>query len=203
MNEEIVEKYKESIREGKGTLVIIFINIVFFIALNTIHSLREQLLLNHNIDMILEKPWTLITVFFSHELPIHIIVNMGLLFFFGLELEKITNAKSVIILYLLAGLMGSLSFPITRMFIGRSGLIVGASAAAYGIAGAFGVLRPNAMILRGKAKIWVWVLIGTSVLSLILVPSTLDSSVAHIAGVVVGLICGYFLKNNEAVMLDG
>jgi membrane associated rhomboid family serine protease len=59
-----------------------------FIALNNVPNLRENLLLNHEISMTLEKPWTLITVFFSHEVIIHLVFNMGILFFFGSSLES-------------------------------------------------------------------------------------------------------------------
>ncbi|MCC5910888.1 MAG: rhomboid family intramembrane serine protease [Clostridiaceae bacterium] len=194
----IVEKYKESIREGQGTLVIIFINIALFIALNTIPSLRENLLLSDEISTILEKPWALVTVFFSHEVHFHIILNMGLFFFFGLELEKITNAKTVIIVYLIVGLIGSLTFPFTRLIVQRTGLVAGASAAVYGVVGAFATLRPNVVLLGSKAKLWVLVMITLSILSLILHTQTLDSDVAHMAGIVVGVICGYWLKSKEA-----
>jgi len=198
MKEKIVEKYKESIREGQGTLVIILINIVLFIALNTIPNLREKLLMSYDISMILEKPWTLVTVFFSHEVHFHIIFNMALFFFFGSRLEKITNTKTVIVVYLIAGLVGSISFPFTRSMIQPTGLVAGASAAVLGIVGAFVTLRPNAVLLGSKAKLWVWALLIFSIISAVLHPQTLDSDIAHIAGVTVGLICGYWLKNKEA-----
>ncbi|WP_422486847.1 rhomboid family intramembrane serine protease [Gudongella sp. DL1XJH-153] len=197
MKEKIVEKYKESIRDGRGTLLTIFINIVLFIALNTIPSLREELLMSYEISMILEKPWTLITVFFSHEVYFHIIFNMALFFFFGLELEKITNTKTVISIYLVAGLLGSLTFLLTRSMIQPRGLIAGASAAVFGIVSAYAILRPNAVLLRSKAKLWVWALFIFSMLSATLHPQSLGSDVAHITGVAVGLICGHGLKNKE------
>ncbi len=207
MKEQIAKKYKEGVREGKGVLAIIFTNIAMFIALNMIPSLREQLLLGQDINTILGQPWTLFTVFISHELFVHLILNMGILFFFGLELEKVTNSKTVIIVYVLAGLFGSITFPLTRMFIDRTGLIVGASAAVYGIVGAFGILRPDTVVLRAKGKMWVWALIFFSTLSVILDLQTLDSDVAHFAGLFLGVICGVWLKkvrqrclrNQEAV----
>ena len=55
MNDKIMEKNKEYISIGKGTMVIIFINIVLFIALNIVPNLRENLLLNHDIYVILER----------------------------------------------------------------------------------------------------------------------------------------------------
>jgi len=117
MSENTMRKNIEDISIGKGTLAIILINIVLFIALNIAPSLRENILLNREISMTLNKPWTLITVFFSHEVIIHLVFNMGIFFFFGSKLEKIANAKIVAIVYLIAGLIGSLTFLITRLIV--------------------------------------------------------------------------------------
>ncbi|OJF91544.1 rhomboid family intramembrane serine protease [Alkalibacterium sp. 20] len=195
MNEKMVNKYKEIIRDGQGTLVIIAINIIIFIAINIIPSLGAKLLLNHEISLILEKPWTLVTVFFSHQVLIHIILNMGLFFYFGSRVEKITNAKTVVMVYLIAGLMGSLAFPLTGLVIERPGLIAGASAAVMGVVSAFAVMRPSTVILKSKAMWWVLALIIFSVFSAIVIPQSLDSGVAHLTGIFVGLISGYCIKN--------
>lgn len=197
MNEKIMGKHKESISLGKGTLSIILINIVLYIALNTVLGLRENLLLNHEISMTLEKPWTLITVFLSHEVFIHLAFNMGIFFLFGSRLEKIASAKTVAIVYLIAGLIGSLATLFTRLIVQRTGLIAGASAAVFGIVGTFATLRPNAVILGSKAKLWMWVLVIFTVLLVVINPQTLDSAVAHVMGAFVGIICGYWLKNKE------
>jgi len=197
MNEKIMGKHKESISLGKGTLSIILINIVLYIALNTVLGLRENLLLNHEISMTLEKPWTLITVFLSHEVFIHLAFNMSIFYLFGTRLEKIANAKTVAIVYLIAGLIGSLATLFTRLIVQRTGLIAGASAAVFGIVGTFATLRPNAVILGSKAKLWMWVLVIFTVLLVVINPQTLDSAVAHVMGAFVGIICGYWLKNKE------
>lgn len=197
MKEKIVDKYKESIGKGQGTLGIILINIVIFIAINTVPNISEKFLLNYEISMILEKPWTLVTVFFSHEVYLHIIINMAIFFCFGLELEKITNEKTVVIVYVIAGLIGSLAFPFTRSVIERTGLIAGASAAVLGIVGAYTALRPNTVLLGSKAKNWVLAVFIFSILLATIYPQSLDSTVAHLAGVVVGLICGYRLRIKE------
>lgn len=199
----IEKKYKETIRDRQGTLVIIFINIILFIALNTIPSLGEKLLLNSEIAMILEKPWTLVTVFFSHEVYIHIIFNMGVFFFFGSKLEKITNAKTVILVYLISGFIGSLTFPFTQSMVQRPELVAGASAAVMGTVTAFAVMRPSIVILRSKAKWWALALFIFSIFSAILTPQTLDSAVAHITGILVGLISGYYLNNKaKSIVLN-
>lgn len=197
MNDKVMGKHTEGIIIGKGTLAIILINIVLFIAINTAPSLRENLLLNREISMTLKKPWTLITVFLSHEVFIHLAFNMGIFSLFGSKLEKISSAKTVVIVYLIAGLIGSLTFLFTRLIVQRTGLIAGASAAVFGIVGTFSTLRPNTVLLGSKAKQWIWVLIIFTVLLAVLNPQTLDSAVAHAIGAFAGMICGYWLKNKE------
>lgn len=197
MDNKMMEKYKEIIRDAQGTLVIIFINLIVFIALNIMPNLGELLLLKHEISLILEQPWTLVTVFFSHEVLIHIIFNMGLFFYFGSRLEKITNAKTVVVLYLVAGLLGSLAFPFTGLMIEGTGFIAGASAAVFGVVSAFTVMRPDTVILKSKAKWWLFTLVFFSVISAIIIPQSLDSGVAHLTGILVGLIFGYYTKKKK------
>lgn len=197
MKGKMMGKHREGIFIGKGTLAIILINIVLFIALSVAPSLRENLLLNHEMSVILEKPWTLITVFLSHEAFIHLAFNMGIFYLFGPNLEKIANAKTVTIVYFIAGLIGSITLLFTRLIAQRAGLIAGASAAVFGIVGTFATLRPNTVLLGSKAKQWMWVLVIITVILAVLNPQTLDSAVAHVIGVVVGIIYGYWLKNKE------
>jgi membrane associated rhomboid family serine protease len=200
MNDKIMEKNKEYISIGKGTMVIIFINIVLFIALNIVPNLRENLLLNHDIYVILEKPWTLITVFLSHEVFIHLVFNMSIFFFFGSILEKITSAKAVAIVYLIAGLIGSIAFLFTGLIVQQAEFAVGASASVFGIVCTLATMRPNTVILGSKAKIWAGVLVIFTVFLAFLNPQTLDSCIAHVIGAFVGIICGYWLKNKEDKM---
>lgn len=58
-------------------------------------------------------------------------------------------------------------------------------------------MRPNTVLLGSKAKQWMWVLVIITVILAVLNPQTLDSAVAHVIGVVVGIIYGYWLKNKE------
>lgn len=187
-------KQKENIRIGKGTSVIIIVNIIIFIVLNVIPDIGDNLLLSSDVNTVIGKPWTLITVFFSHEVLIHIIANMGLLFYFGSRLEKITSAKAVAIVYFISGLMGSLTFPMTGLMIEQTGQIAGASAAVLGVVTAFSVMRPNTVVLKSKAKWWVLALVIFSVLSAIIIPQSLDSGVAHLTGIFVGLIYGFWQR---------
>ena len=194
MQEDRIKKYRKRILRGKGTLFIILINMTVYLALTLLPDLRENLLLHREIGLILNKPWTLVTVFLSHEIPVHLLLNMILLFFFGWELEKNTNAKTIFLIYGLAGSMGSLSFPLVGIFFQREGISVGASAAVFGVVCAFAVLRPSSLVLFSKAKHWAGALSFVSIASLFIQPEFLDSAVAHLAGILTGVICGYYLK---------
>jgi len=197
VKEKIAYKYKERICDRKGTLLIMFINIVLFLVLNISPNLGDKLLLNPEIDMIIERPWTLITVFFSHEVHVHLLGNMGLFFFFGSELEKITNSKVVLLVYLIAGFLGSLVIIPVASLIESEGLIAGASAAVFGIVTTFAVIRPDTIIMTSKAKWWASSLFIFNAIIAILNPQTSDGASAHVVGIIMGLICGYWLKNKS------
>lgn len=194
MTEKMLEKNNVIIRNGKGTMLIILINLLVFIALNLMPDMDKNLLLNPEFSVILEKPWTLITVFFSHQILLHFMLNMVLLFIFGLELEKITNSKNVISLYLLAGIIGSSAIVPVSILTGSDDLIAGASAAVFALVAAFAVLRPDAAILKSKAKLWAVALFVFNIITFIINPEMSAGAVGHIAGILVGVIAGYFIK---------
>ncbi|ACB85129.1 rhomboid family intramembrane serine protease [Natranaerobius thermophilus] len=194
---DITNKYKAVVRDRHGTLVIIFVNLLFYIVLNTIPNLGDKLLLYPEINMVIERPWTLITVFFSHEIHIHILGNMGLFFFFGSKLEKVTNSKVVILVYLITGFIGSLAILPVAYLIEWTETVVGASAAVFGIVSAFAVLRPSTIILRSKAKWWALALFVFNAIIAIINPQISVGAGAHAVGIIVGLIIGYWLKNKK------
>ena len=78
--ENIMPTQKSVVRDTPATMAFILINIAVFIVLNTMPGMRDQLLLNHELHVILQRPWTLVTVFFSQELHIHLLLNMGMFF---------------------------------------------------------------------------------------------------------------------------
>jgi membrane associated rhomboid family serine protease len=184
-------------RFGKGTVGIVVINVVIYLLINFIPGLAENLLLSTDLKVIIQKPWTLMTVFFSHEIHIHILLNMLIFLIFGSELEKITNKRTIFTVYSLAGLSGSFVIVPISNLIGNTTLIAGASASVFGIVAACAVLRPDQLILRSKARWWVISLILLNVVTIFIGSQTSDSSAAHLVGILVGLAIGYLLKKND------
>ncbi|MDF2606827.1 MAG: Rhomboid family protein [Bacillales bacterium] len=179
-----------------GTLIIILINILIYITLNFFPHLTDVFLLDPN--LVMDKPWTLLTAFFSHEVTIHALLNILLIFVFGAQLEKVTNAKEVVFSYFLCGLIGSLATLAYAPLIGWDGdPVAGASAAAFGIVAVYSVLEPNAIILKSKSKNWLIALFVVNLLLTIQNPQTSIGGAAHAAGIIVGLIYGYMYKKRR------
>ena len=188
-------RLKEYFSSNPTTLTLIFTNIIIFIALNTFSYLSGLFLLDPSINMVMNRPWTLLTVIFSHELHIHILLNMFLVLIFGTQLERETNAKVVLYVYLLSGFIGSLTIPVYASQIGFDGeLLSGASAAAFGIVAAYAALQPNNIILKSKSKYWVVALFIVNAVLTIQNPYVSVGGPAHAVGIVVGLIFGYLFK---------
>jgi len=200
MKEKFRLKNMEGLLSSYGTLAIISLNIIIFIALKLLPDITNDVVLNPYINDIVKKPWTLITVFFSHEVFIHILANMALVLFFGSAMEKITNAKTVIIIYMISGFIGSLTFIPIAPLLGYTSYATGASAAAFGVAAAYGAMRPEAKIAGYKAITWVYSLFAVNAfltIAAILKINNTDTAVgsaAHAVGIIIGGIYGLYIK---------
>ncbi|NMB01061.1 MAG: rhomboid family intramembrane serine protease [Firmicutes bacterium] len=177
-----------------GTLLLV--NIILFVALNVSPGSVGLFLLDPN--MVAERPWTLVTVFFSHKRLVHILLNMLLLFVFGTRLEARASAKALFGVYVLSGFLGSLSIlPYASAISYGGGPIAGASASAFGVVAAFGALRPNALVLKSKSIHWVIALFIVNVLLTIQNPQVSVGGPAHAVGIIVGLVYGYLLRQGD------
>lgn len=188
-------KVKEYFSHNFAVLTLILINLGIYIALIINPDLSSLFLLEPNLNMVMSRPWTLLTVFFSHELHIHILLNMLLVLIFGTQLNRATNGMVVWGVYLLCGLIGSLVSLVYAPLIGYSGgPIAGASAAAFGIVATYVALEPNKIILKSKAKYWLIALFLVNAVLTIQNPQVSVGGPAHAIGIIEGFVFGYLLK---------
>lgn len=126
--------------------------------------------------------WRLLTAAFLHYGPVHLILNMVGLYWFGSLLEQRIGAGRYLLLYLVCGLSGS-----AGALLWPNGFLtptVGASGAIFGILGAGLVLE--------RQRDYVF---GGSALGVILVNFVLTFSIpsiskgGHIGGLVGGILC--------------
>ena len=137
-------------------------------------------------------PWTIITHMFLHADMNHLFWNMLFLYFFGIELESRVGESRFCQIYFLSGLAAAAG----QMAV-SGGAMLGASGALYGVLGCLAILAPEIRIL-------FFFLIPLSIRSAVVLFALIDfftmgsmdniAHMAHLAGLLAGLIFGYMLK---------
>ncbi len=155
--------------------------------------------------------WTLLTHMFVHGSPLHLFINMFVLFSLGGLSEKIIGRKRFLWFYIISGLFAGFLAVILPILYGNTALgvrifgspdvfMVGASGAIFAIAGLFVMLLP-------KLRFMIIFLPFFSLPAYIMVPLVLlitwlatiagnfpIGNVAHFGGFLAGLVYGYYLK---------
>lgn len=91
--------------------------------------------------------WTLLTAAFSHEAPLHLVLNMMVLYSFGTVLVYRWGPRAFLIFHLVAGVFSSAGHVVVGELIGRHEPALGASGAVSAALAAFTVLYPRHRIL--------------------------------------------------------
>jgi uncharacterized protein len=161
--------------------------IAVFITQTLIFGFTDALILNQASFF---QPWRFLSAIFLHGSSIHLIYNLFALGLFGSILEKFIGGKKFLLVFFLSGLLANL---VAVNFYSSS---LGASGAIYGILGCLTLIKP-------KMFVWVYgmpmpmflasiIWIVGSVLG-IFIPSN-TGHIAHLSGIIVGLIFGIFLR---------
>jgi membrane associated rhomboid family serine protease len=191
-----MDRHLTRIARSPAVLTLVGINIAVFVAQLLRNDVAEALVL-HSGAALPERPWTLLTVFFLHELTVHIAALVLIMLVFGIALEQHVGARHVVLIYLAAGLVGSLAIALTSEALGLDERMVGSSAAFHGIIAAFIALRPDAVVLGSKAKTWLTVLVIVNLVLMFPTDFTPLSGAGHLAGLAVGFLYGRQLRTAE------
>lgn len=140
-------------------------------------------------------PWQFITAIFLHGGIAHLLYNLFALFLFGIILEKIVGSKKFLWIYFLSGIFANL----ISIFWYPNAL--GASGAIMGVIGCLAVLRPGMIVwvynlpmpMFIAAIVWA----GASVLGIFGLGDQGTGHLAHLSGIVIGLIYGFYLKSTH------
>jgi membrane associated rhomboid family serine protease len=139
--------------------------------------------------------WSLLTYAFLHGSPVHLLVNMLMLYFLGSELERELGRRHFILLFLLSGLLGGLGWLLLTW--PYEGVCVGASGALFGLLGGYATLFPSRevtlllfFIFPITMRAWVLaVVLGTVQFFLMISPGTGGVAYsAHVAGGLAGAL---------------
>ena len=131
--------------------------------------------------------WQLITAMFVHVNIVHLLGNMFFLLIFGLRAEELFSVQEYFAIYFSSGLAGNL---LTLLF-GPSMVSAGASGAIFGLFGACTIYVRRAV---GQS------IIGALLFSFFLLMMSSGGNVnnlAHLGGLVAGLLIGYALASRR------
>jgi membrane associated rhomboid family serine protease len=198
---------------GNGLMKIIVANGAIFIALmiarvglliagesGLFDVFFAQVSLPSSLDLIIQRPWSLITYFFLHIEIFHLIFNMMFLYWFGTIIQDFIGNKRLVQLFFYGGLAGAAAFILAMntvsFFIAKGpNFLNGASAGVFAVVVAAATIRPNYQVhllflghVRFKyiAAFYVlWSFIETT-------GSNAGGNIAHLGGAILGFI---FAKN--------
>ena len=212
----IASELKRRYSAGSILVRLIYINVALFLVIRLMALLA--MLLNAPAvevlkwlelpsgDLLLRRPWTLLTYMFSHYDLLHILFNMLWLYWLGRIFLEYFNGKQLGALYVLGGLLGGLLFwgayAVLPYFNGQMGFLIGASASVLAIVVAVAVYVPHYQIglLFFGAVSLKWVAIITIVIDLLsVVEGNVGGQVAHLGGALMGLIYGLMMRRGHDV----
>lgn len=187
-------------------IILILLNVVLFIIFSILIS--SNLLF---IDSVAIKPsniiqgnylWTFLTSMFMHAGFFHLFANMLSLLFIGSLVEKILGKKRYLWFYLIAGLFAGLFFVLSSFIFpdDLNTFAVGASGAIFGLVGLLMLLTPNLPVYIMFIPIPIKMKYAAPGILIFLWLISIAGNVpvgnmAHLGGLIVGLIYGIYLKN--------
>ncbi len=213
----LFEDYKAQFRKpGNHLTQLILINITVFVvyqlvALIDFFSFQKtaeifiipNIALTSNLSVLVFKPWTIITSFFTHFGLMNILFNMLSLYWFGFIVSDLIGQKKMLATYVLGGLAGGIAFILLFNFVPTyagniNAQLVGASGAVFALSTAAATISPDYTIrlfLIGpvKLKYLVGVYIFISILGL--KGSNAGGDIAHLGGALMGFIYVRTLRN--------
>ncbi|MDH5397841.1 MAG: rhomboid family intramembrane serine protease [Cyclobacteriaceae bacterium] len=151
---------------------------------------------------LITRPWTLITSFFTHYGFSHILWNMLYLYWFGMILRYHYGSDRLINLYILGGLVGSVSilalFNLIPQFESMSGgIALGASAGVFAVTVATATLVPNQtmhLLFFGPVKIKYIAAVLVVLSFLGLKGNNFGGELAHLSGALIGYM---YIRNMQ------
>jgi len=147
--------------------------------------------------------WQFFTYIFMHGHPLHLLLNMLILWYFGAEIELKMGTKQFAWYFLLCGVgAGVFNFAVNLAFSDPSRLthpIIGASGAIFGVLAAYGIFYGSRYFLvfflfPMKAKYFVLVMAGMElVMGVEGNPRDNVAHFAHIGGMIIGALYVYLV----------
>ena len=206
----ILDDLKLQYKTGGMVQKLIFWNIGFFLfSLVFFYSfsvgqfqIPTWIALSSDLGVFVRTPWTLITFNFFHSGFLHLFFNLMVLHFSGRLFNTYFTDKQLLGVYVIGGVFSGITFVLSYLFIGKAGLLVGASGAIMAILIATATYAPF-MLLRipliGIVKLWH---VAFVILLIDLIQMPLDNTgghLAHLGGALFGFIYIKLLQTGKDI----
>ena len=152
------------------------------------------------------QPWSFVTYAFLHAGFGHLLVNMYLLYWFGLYVLNLFTSKRFLTIYLLGAINGGLfyvlAYNLFPVFNNISSNLMGASAAVLAIVIFIATYTPDAMVRIFTFRIKLWQIgLVMVLLDLFQLPSSGNAGglIAHMGGAIFGYVYAIHLKKGNDI----
>jgi rhomboid protease GluP len=190
--------------QPRVTYVLLAINILLWLAMTAAGGSTNPAVLirfgaKANVLIAQGQVWRLLTSIFLHIGPMHLFFNSYALYVLGIEVERVYGSARFLLIYLLAGLYGSL-----LSFAFGPNLSAGASGAIFGLLGVMvAYFRRHRETFGERGRQRLFSLLGVAGFNLVLgftVPGI--DNLAHLGGLVSGAALGWVLAPEYQVQVD-
>ncbi|SJZ68041.1 rhomboid family intramembrane serine protease [Sediminibacterium ginsengisoli] len=183
---------------------LLFIKVAYDLTSAPDGQFQQQILhwftLPADANVLLTKPWTLLTYMFSDFSFWQVLGNMLWLWLFGFILQDLSGNNKLIPVYLYGGLAGALVFLLTANLGGFAGNeMLGAGAAVMAVATATTIIAPQYRVLLmigGGIPLWVIAAVF-AIVDLAPLSRNLPVFTAHLAGIAMGFLFTWQLKKGR------
>lgn len=192
-------------KNDNGLIRLIVVNAIVFVVANLIslfYNLESWLALPSDISLFLSRPWTIITYMFYHQDIFHALFNMLWLYWMGILFVDFISSKRLVIVYLLGGIIGGLSYFLLAYIFSNTSLLLGASAAVMAVVVAIAAFIPNYslnLLLIGSVQIKYIALVSFVITTLIDLNVNTGGKVSHIGGALFGLLFTTLYKQGKDI----
>jgi membrane associated rhomboid family serine protease len=147
--------------------------------------------------------WQVLTYMFVHVGLWQLVLNLLMLWFFGVPLESAWGARRFLSFYFFTGVGAGICSLLAAMF--APGIVTGAAGVIFGLLVAQAILNPEGIILflflfPMKMRHAVWVFAAITVLGMISLPGSSAAAMAQLGGGLFGYL--YFRSARIRLVLD-
>lgn len=216
----MLEEFRNAFqRQNNSHVQLILINVVVFVVMSVFRLvftwsdmpeafvfLHQQVAIPALIGDFIQKPWTIITYAFAHDLGdiFHILFNMLFFYWFGRLFVEYLGSDKLIAVYLLGAFAGAIAYLLVYNLIPfyqervPGGGMIGASAAVYAVAVAAATLLPDYtffLLFLGPVRIKYIAAFYIFLSFLGSVGPNEGGNVAHLGGALLGFV---YIKQLQA-----